>query len=60
MNPQALWVSLVLLVFVEIEGVWPRGRHGGPQGRLRACTTDTDAIKGIASVVLSIFGNIAK
>ena len=38
-NPQALWVSLLFLVFIKMEGVKPGGGgHVGTQGRLRACT----------------------
>ena len=57
--PQTSWVSLPLLVFVEIEWVQTTGEYVGPQGRLRACAWDADAVQGIQSVVESILSNIA-
>ena len=42
-----------------MEGVWPRGRYVGPGGRPRACAWDADAVQSIASIELSVPGNIA-
>ena len=58
-NTQALWASPTLLVFTKMEGVRPRGRYVGPRGGPRACAWDADAVQSVASIELSVLGNIA-
>ena len=42
-----------------MEGVWPRGGYVGPWSRLGACSWDVDAVQGVASIKVSVLGNIA-
>ena len=42
-----------------MEGVRPRGRYMGPRGGPRACAWDADAVQSVASIKLSVLGNIA-
>ena len=42
-----------------MEGLQHRGRYVGPRGGPRACAWDADAVQKIASIKLSVLGNIA-
>ena len=42
-----------------MEGVRPIGRYMGPRGGPRACAWDADAVQSVASIELSVLGNIA-
>ena len=58
-NTQASWVSPSLLVFTKVEGVRPRRRYVGPWSGPGACAWDADAVQGVASIEMSVLGNIA-
>ena len=42
-----------------MEGVWPRGGYVGPWNGSEACAWDANAVQDIASIKVSILGNIA-